>query len=125
MLEAAGELADSGGLAGAVDAHHQDHRRRFGHARRRAFAGLQDFEQVFADQILQLGGIGQLVALHALADSLQNLVGGMDADIGGDQRVFQFIQQVGIDLLLALQRVFQRGDQTGARLLHAALELLE
>ena len=30
------------------------------------------------------------------------------ADVGGDQRVFQLVQQVGVDLLLALQRVFQR-----------------
>ena len=59
------------------------------------------------------------------ADALQNLVGGAHADVGGDQRVLQFVQQVGIDLLLALQGVFQRGNQTGARLLHAALELLE
>ena len=42
-----------------------------------AFAGLQNFEQVLADQILQLAGIGQLVALHALANALQNLAGGM------------------------------------------------
>ena len=65
------------------------------------------------------------MALHPLANALQNLVGGVDADIRGDQRVLELIQQVRVDLLLALQGVFQRGDQTGARLLHAALELLE
>ena len=52
-------------------------------------------------------------------------LGGADADIGGDERVLQLIQQIGVDLLFALQGVFERGNQTGARLLHAALELFE
>ena len=76
MLEAVGELADGGGLAGAVDADHQDDGRRLGDARRGAFAGLEDFEQMLADEVLQFGGVGQLVALHALADALQDFVGG-------------------------------------------------
>ena len=74
---------------------------------------------------LQFGGVAKLVALHALADALQDFVGGAHADVGGDQREFQLVEQVGIDFLLALQRVFERGDQAGARLLDAALELLE
>ena len=92
---------------------------------RGAFAGLEDFEQVLADEVLQLGGVAKLVALHALADALQDFVGGADADVGGDERVFQLIEQIGIDFFLALQGVFERGDQAGARLLHAALELLK
>ena len=86
---------------------------------------MQNFEQVFADQVLQFGGVGELVAVHALADALQNLVGGADADIGGDERVFQLVEQIGVDFLAALERVFERRNQPGARLLHAALELLE
>ena len=74
---------------------------------------------------LQLGGVVQLVALHALPDAVQNLLGGPHADIGGDQRVLQFVEQVGVDLLLALQRVFQRGDQPRAGLLHAAFQLFK
>jgi hypothetical protein len=80
---------------------------------------------VFADQVLQLGGVGELVPVDALPDAFQDLAGGAHADIGGDQRGLQLVQQIGIDLLLALQRVFERGDQSGARLLHAALELLQ
>ena len=65
------------------------------------------------------------MALHALADAVQDLLGGAHADVGGDQRVFQLVEQVGVDFALALQRVFERGDQPGARLLHAAFEFFE
>ena len=51
--------------------------------------------------------------------------GGAHADIGGDQRGFQLVEQIGIDFFLALQGVFERGDQAGAGLLHAALEFFE
>ena len=98
---------------------------RLGDAGRGAFAGLENFEQVLADEILQFGGVGDLVARHALADALQNFAGGADADVGGDEGELEFIEQVGIDLFLALQGVFERGDQTVARLLHAALELFK
>ena len=56
---------------------------------------------------------------------VQDLVGGADADIGGDQRELQLVEQVGVDFLLALERVFERGDQPRARLLDAALQLFE
>ena len=42
-----------------------------------------------------------------------------------DQRELEFVQQVGVDFLLALERVFERGDQPGAGLLHAAFQLFE
>ncbi len=92
---------------------------------RSAFAGLQDFEEAFANQVLQFGDVGKLVAFHALTDAIQNLVGRIDPDIGGDQRVFELIEQVGIDFLLPLQRIFERVHQAGASLLDAAFELLK
>ena len=87
--------------------------------------GLQNFQQMLADQALQFGGIAHQVALHALADALQNLRGGLHADVGADQRVLQLVQQIGVDLLAAAERVFQRVHQAGARLLHAALQSFE
>ena len=56
---------------------------------------------------------------------VQDLLGGAHADIGRDERGFELLEQAGIDLLLALEGVFESGDQAGAGLLHAALELLE
>jgi hypothetical protein len=52
-------------------------------------------------------GVAHLVAVHALADAFQNLFGGAHADVGGDEREFQFLQQIGVDLLLALDGVFE------------------
>ena len=37
----------------------------------------------------------------------------------------ELVEQIGIDLFLALERVLDRGNQAGAGLLHAALELFE
>jgi len=125
VLEAAGEFADGGGFTAAVDAHHEHDGGRIGDVRRGAFAGLEDFEEVFADEVLQLGGVGELAAVDALADAFQNFAGGAHADIGGDEGGLQLIEEIGIDLLLALQGVFERGDQSGARLLDAALEFFQ
>ena len=47
----------------------------------------------------QFAGIAHQLAVHALPDAVQNLLGGAHADIGADQRVFQFVQQIGIDCL--------------------------
>ena len=119
------EFADGGGLAGAVDAHHEDDGGRVCDAGGGALAGLEDFEKVLADEVLQFGGVAKLVALHALADAIEDFVGGVDADIGGDEGGFELIEQIGIDFFLALQGVFESGDQAGAGLLYAALELLK
>ena len=80
---------------------------------------------MFADQAFQFGRIVQLMPLDALADAFQNFLGGAHAHVGGDQCGLQFVQQIGIDFLLALERVLDRGNQAGARLLDAALELFE
>ena len=59
------------------------------------------------------------------ADALQDLFGGAHADIGRNERVFQLIEQVRIDLLAALQRVFQAGNQPRPGLLHSAFQFFE
>ena len=104
---------------------HEDDGGRIGDPRGGALAGLEDFEQALADKILQFGGVAKLVALHALADAIEDFVGGVDADVGGDEGEFELIEQIGIDFFLALQGVFESGDQAGAGLLYAALELLK
>ena len=42
-----------------------------------------------------------------------------------EQGGFELLQQVGVDFLLALERVFESVDEAGARLLHAALQFLQ
>ena len=69
--------------------------------------------------------IAHQLAIHALADAVQNFVRGGDADIGADQRVFEFFEQIGVDLLAAGDDVFDARDKPVARLLNAALEFFE
>src|ERR1035441_199910 len=95
------QFADGGGFSGAVDAHQKDHGGRFRDARGGTLAGGEDFEKLLADEGFQLGGVGQLVALYALADAFENLLGGAHADIGRQECGLEFLQQIGIDLLLA------------------------
>src|SRR5580698_6183757 len=80
---------------------------------------------MLANEALYFCGVAELVAAHALADAVENLGGGADADIGGDEREFELIEQAGVDFLLALDGVFERGNQAGAGFLDTALELLE
>ena len=82
---------------------------------------LQDFEQMLTNEIFDLRRVAHHAAVHALTDAVQNFLGGAHADVRADQREFQFVQQIGVDLLGALQHIFQTRDQAGARLLHAAL----
>jgi hypothetical protein len=125
IVEPLGQLADGGGLARAIHSHHQDHRGRLGHARRRPLAGLEDFEQLLADQALQPGRVAQLAPCDALPDALQDFVRGTHPDIGRDERGFQLVEQLRIDLFLSLEGVFERGNQPRARFLHAALQPLQ
>jgi len=124
-VETRGQLADGGSLARTVHAYHQDHRRRLGNARRSALARSQNVQKLFANQPAQLGGVVQLVPLHAPPDVVQYFGGGARAHIGGDQGEFQLLQQVGVDFPLAFERVFQSRNQARARLLHAGLQFFE
>jgi uncharacterized protein YidB (DUF937 family) len=62
------------------------------------------------------------VAVDALADGFENLGGGADADVGGDERVLQLVQQIGVDLLLAEQNVLDLADKAGARFLDSLFQ---
>ena len=77
-----------------------------GDVRERALGGFQDFEQVFADQGFDFGDVAELVAFYALADALQDFGGGVGADVGGDEGVFDLFEDVGVDFLAAADGVF-------------------
>ena len=66
--------------------------------------------KMLADEPFQFGGIAHQFAIHALADAVQNLLGGAHADVGTDQREFQFVEQIGIDFLGALEHVLETRD---------------
>ena len=124
-LEMRGQFADGGGFARAVDADHHDDGGRLVDVGERAVVGLQDFEQIFADEAAQLAGIADQFAVDALADAVENFVGGGDADIGADERVFELFEQIGVDFLAAGDDVFDARDEAGAGFLDAAFEFFE
>jgi len=94
-------------------------------ARHGALGGLQNFQQVLADQPFDFGRVANHAAIHTLTDALQNFTGGAYPDIGTDQRELQLVEQIGVDLLGALQHVLEPRHQPGARLLHAALQAFQ
>ena len=59
----------------------------------------ENFEQVFADEAAEFGGIADEFAVDALADAVENFLGGGDADIGADEGVFELFEKVGVDCL--------------------------
>src|ERR1700675_3956003 len=65
------------------------------------------------------------VALDLLADSFEDLRRGARANIGGDQGVFQFLENFAVDLLAAADGVFNFFEQSGAGLLDAGLQAIE
>ncbi len=65
------------------------------------------------------------MAGYALADAVENLLRGGDADVGADERILEFIEQVGVDFLLGADDVFDARDQARASLLNAALEFFK
>src|SRR5579862_938934 len=77
------------------------------------------------DKAPELRGVGDLMALHALADALQNFSGGFRADICGDERVFKLVQNFGVDLLAAADGVLDLLQQARPGLLNAGFQAVE
>ena len=115
-----GKFADGGGLPRPVDADEHDDGGRVFDVGQRAVVGLQDFEEVFADEAAEFAGIADEFAVYTFADALENFVGGADADIRADERVFQLFEEIGVDGFAAGDDVFNAGDETFAGFLNAA-----
>ena len=97
LLEVPGDLADGGGLAGAVDAHHEDHGRRVGHVDARV--GLAEVlgrdlpqpRRASPAESLMLARVG--LGLELLHDG----DGGVDAHVGEDERFLDLLPQVLVE----------------------------
>ena len=100
-LEMLGQLADGGGLAGAVDAGQHDDEGLVRGDVERLLQRRQQSSRPSLQRLLELGGFGQLVALDAASQVVEQGLGRIDADIGGDQDGFQFFVQLVIDLAAA------------------------
>ena len=93
--------------------------------RNRALGRFQHFQKMLRDQLLDFARVGQLLAVGTLADAFQNLADGVHADVGGDERVLQLVEKVGVDFLAAGDGVFQAIHQARTRLLDAGLQAFE
>ena len=91
-----GQLGDGGSLAAAVDAHHQDDGRSRGRLAvavapeaAPGLAALQDGDQLLLEGSPHGGGLPQALRRHALAQTVQHLLGRGDADVGADEQLLQ------------------------------------
>src|SRR5262249_15256890 len=102
-LEQLRELADRGGLARAVHAReHDDERLAPGSRERR----LERREQLGEDRVqlgFELGGALQPALAAALAQAREQVLGGIDAGIGREQRGLELLEQRLVDPTAAEQ----------------------
>jgi len=112
-LERPGELRGRGRFARAVDADHHDHGgRAVGAFLERGLTGAA------AEHAGEHGGadLGRALALElrvlavGLLDLLQDLVGRLDAEVGGDERLLELVERRGVDLAPAEERTRLAGD---------------
>ena len=61
--------------------------------------GADQREQLLAQQVAQLVGRTGAEHPHALAQPLDQLLGGRDADVGGEQRVLDLLPGVLVEVL--------------------------
>ena len=128
LLEAAGELGGGGGLAGALQADHED-RARAGESMRRwpgsPSPRSMSIERVVddLDDLLAGGdGLGDGLALGLVGDGLDEVAGDGERDVGFEQRGADLAQRGGDVLVgegaLAGERAEDAGEPVGKGLEH-------
>ena len=56
---------------------------------------------MLADKVANFGMVGGEFAIDTLVEAINDFLDGTDTQIGGDQGVFEFLEQVGIDFFFA------------------------
>ena len=125
VVEAAGEFAGGGGFAGTVDADHHNDEGRGVDAGEGPFGGGEDLEEMLTDEAANFAGVADEFAVDALANGFQNFGRGADAYIGGDEGVFEFVEEVGIDLFFAEDDILNLIYEAGAGLFDATFESIK
>ena len=111
-----GQLADRGGLASAVDADYENHFRRAINLTDRTRVGcVENCEQFFFQKALEFLDVFDLLVVGLLAQFAEDFLRGRVAEVGSDERGFEIIERVAVDLLAegddffdALGEVFAR-----------------
>ena len=113
------QLADGGGLAHPVHAHHQDDEGLLARHVQGLLAGLQQTQQLLPQGCLQALGVGKFLARYPLGEVADDIPGGIHAHVGQQQARFQLLEQALINFLAtekqgahALQQVLTGATQT-------------
>ena len=128
VLEVVGQLADGGCLAHAVHTHnHDDIRLLVGRdVEGGAVARLVLLEQAH-DLLFQYGielaGAHVFVAGHARLYALDNLQGGLDAHVGGDEDLLKVVEHLVVDGRLANDGFGNAGEDAGLGLFKSFIEV--
>ena len=102
LLVAVGEFGDGGGLAYAVDTHDEDDVGVMGQGGVEiggevALRLTQELSHLGAEDGVELGGGDIAVAFDAFLQVVDNLEGGVDTHVGGDERFLQVVEDVVVD----------------------------
>ncbi|MNH13634.1 hypothetical protein D3C79_732120 [compost metagenome] len=120
------QLANGGGLAGAVHANHKNH---IGFVLGLYVQWLldraQQRSQFFLQRFVQGIGIGQLLARDLLGQVLDNGRGSLHTHVGSQQARLDFVEQVVVDDLLAEEQAGHALADAGTGLGQALLEARE
>ncbi len=112
-----GELADGRGLAAAVDADDQQHERLGAVERQRRRIEREDLSAALAQESPDRVGVFQVLARERGADLLEQALAGAHADVGGQQDLFDLVDDARIELLAAGEDLTEARDppRPGAR----------
>ncbi len=87
--------------------------------------GRQPGEDILLEGGPQGGAVFQLVAPEALLEGTDQLHGGLDADIGGDQDLLQLLQRIGVNFLFTEHQRINAPHQTVCGLLQPLFQAFE
>ena len=128
LLELIGKLADGGGLANTIHAHHEHHVRPLGIGLHREAVELlalvlhQQRRNLLAQQFVQLARTYILVLGHAGLDALDDAQRGFYAYVARHKHLFQVVEHIVIDGTAPGHRTGNLLEQTLLGLLHALVE---
>ena len=120
-----GQLAEGGGLADAVDPHHQPDVEPLplGGEQGNATGGdrfVQQATQLLLEEPDAFGRVHRLL-VEALPQGLEHLIGGLHAHIGAQQGGFEVVEHLGGERIVA-EAIEQLGDEAAPGLLKAAAQ---
>ena len=89
-----------------------------------ACSGVSRSTSACFQRVLQVGRLGEPLAPHFLLQGVEQRLGGVDADVGGDEDGFEFLEQLGVDLAADAEQAGQLAAEPVAGLGESLLQPL-